>query len=177
MPQTKTFSEPTTPRICEARLVMDGSQSSKTRAFYRRLEKLGRRGRVAAQLFRSQKTSSRAKKYRGGLATISYSELSYRRKGDSLEKLCELLKEDSLDMDWGGAWDPDQDYAPYILYVDLPQGQISFHSISRFSGPDYSTPWDGKHASEDRIVEFAQTVVDGAQSVASVPESQEIETN
>ena len=56
-------------------------------------------------------------------------------------------------------------YARHVLYVDLPQGQVSFHSRVKYDGPEYGGDWDGKYKSEERIVEFADAVV--ARSVAN----------
>ena len=50
-------------------------------------------------------------------------------------------------------------YARHVLYVDLPQGQVSFHSRVKYDGPEYGGDWDGKYKSEERIVEFADAVV------------------
>ncbi len=45
--------------------------------------------------------------------------------------------------------------------VDLPElGQCSFHSPERYAGPDYPGEWDGRRASEERILAFCQKVHD-----------------
>lgn len=68
-------------------------------------------------------------------------------------------------MTWGwGIDDPldpiDFEYCTYIprnrpievLYVDLPTGQVSFHSPQRGIGPKYPGTWDGmQHRTSDRI--------------------------
>lgn len=48
----------------------------------------------------------------------------------------------------------------WVLYVDLPGGQVSFHSAERYAGSDYTGEWDGKHLSAERIIRFAQDVID-----------------
>ena len=55
--------------------------------------------------------------------------------------------------------------ASWVLYVELPAGQVSFHSPTRGTGPDYTRDWDQQHASEERIIAFAC-------AVAAMPEYQ-----
>ena len=155
------------PRALSARNVYHGSDGALTRAYLRFLEKQGHAGRVAAQLFRCQKSSSRAKQYRG-----DYVGLAYDRKGEALDKLCELLADDAWQKPWGWGEDPAQDYAPHVLYIDLPHGQVSFHSLTRYAGPDYPGRWDGRHESEYRIILFCATIAaaaDEANTAAAEP--------
>jgi len=42
--------------------------------------------------------------------------------------------------------------------VDLPEGQVSFHSLARYAGPDYAGDWDGQRKSEERILRFCDQV-------------------
>lgn len=65
-------------------------------------------------------------------------------------------------MNWGWGRDPAQPFAKHVLYVDLPLGQVSFHSESRYVGPDYGGEWDGDRASEGRVVQFCDVVMKGA---------------
>lgn len=146
-----------------ARQVFHGSNGGVTRSYCRQLEGLGQQGRIAAQLFRTQKASRRAKQYRGGVRQsngrfVSYRELAYERKGECLEVLCDLLSEDSRGIAWGWKGDSNVRVAPHVLYVDLPQGQVSFHSELQYSGPVYSGDWDKTHASEQRILDFCDSV-------------------
>jgi hypothetical protein len=47
----------------------------------------------------------------------------------------------------------------WVLYIDLPNGQASFHSKDRFKGPDYLGQFDGAEgASEARICAFCDSV-------------------
>jgi len=126
---------------------------------YRHLARKGPVGRLALYLFRAQKTSRRAKKY----GPTSYRELSYEQKGYSLKRLCEILGEASLGFCWGWKRDggPRGSANPWVLYVDLPNGQVSFHSALRYAGPDYEGDWDGLRASEGRILAFTDAVLDG----------------
>lgn len=129
-----------------------GSDAVKSKRLYRRLEEKGRDGELAAQLLRSQKASSRAKQYRR-----DYKDYAYSKKGEGLARLCELLGQS--DHRWGWGLDPSQEDAPYVLYVDLPNGQISFHAVNRGEGPEYSGDWDREHASEARIIRFAESIL------------------
>ena len=54
--------------------------------------------------------------------------------------------------------DESESFAPHVLYVDLPTGQVSWHCTMRGSGPDYGDDWDGMHLSESRILEFAESL-------------------
>lgn len=48
-----------------------------------------------------------------------------------------------------------------ILYVDLPSGQVSFHSPTRGDGPDYDGAWDEiKDASRERIIAAIDRLVE-----------------
>lgn len=150
-----------------AKSVYYGSDGGATRSYCRRLEATGHRGRIAAQLFRVQKASSRAKVYRGGIKRggqhTSYRSLAYDRKGECIEQLCHLLDADNCGLAWGWAVDPTRTHAAYILYVDLPQGQVSFHSTERYVGLDYGGKWDGQHGSETRIIAFCDYVMASGQ--------------
>jgi hypothetical protein len=57
---------------------------------------------------------------------------------------------------WGWKRDPKQEFHPWLLYADLPQGQVSFHSAICFGGPDYAGEWDGQKLSAERIVAFCE---------------------
>lgn len=147
-----------------AKEVYYGSNGGATRSFCKRLEKLSHLGRIAAALFRAQKASTRAKVYHGGFRSNggewnSYRELAYERKGECLCALCELLAEDSCGLRWGWRDDPKQSHARYVLYVELPEGQVSFHSTERHDGPEHEGDWDGQRKSEERILEFADAVL------------------
>ena len=134
--------------------VYHGSQGGATRSYLSALEKCGHIGRIAAELFRAQKSSRRAKQYRGDSV-----EMAYNRKGDSLEKLCSLLEQDSCGLSWGWQRDTSQPFASHVLYVDSPEGQISFHSPKRFSGSDYPGEWDSESVSEEVVIHFCNSVM------------------
>lgn len=152
----------------EARNCYEGSHGGQTRKLLSSLEKCGQLGFLAAQLFRIQKASSRAKVYRGGInhrdgARTSYRYLAYDKKDECIETLCKRLTADSCGMKWGWKPDPNNPVAPNVLYVETPNGQVSFHSPERYEGPDYPGEWDGLSGSEKRIVQFCQDVFDGGQ--------------
>lgn len=122
-----------------------------TRRYLRQLGEVGLKGEIAADLFRAQKSSTRAKQY-----SRRYRDHAYRRKGECLSSLCfRLLSQNEIS--WGWKIDLGQSYAPWVLYVDLPQGQVSFHALERDQGPDYPGDWDGLHASESRILDFCDS--------------------
>lgn len=127
-----------------------GSDGEATSALYARLEALGAVGLVAVNLFRAQKCSERAKVYRGR----GYRSEAYERKNWSLGNLCAALESKSaaLGLAWGWRRDPQQEFFPWVLYVELPTGQVSFHARERGVGPDYPREWDGSHHSAGRIV-------------------------
>jgi hypothetical protein len=129
-----------------------GSDAVASRRVCAALKRLGPAGRVAAGLYRVQKASSRAKVYRGGNGDYSFRELAYARKNNLLRRLCEVLAESGLV--WGWGIDEGQPFNHHVLYVDLPCGQVSFHSGERMAGPDYPGQWDGKRVSEARVISY-----------------------
>lgn len=146
--------------------VYTGLDGELTKAFYRELEAIGVLGFIAMNLFRAQKASERAKQY-----TRKYRGLAYNKKGWSLEQLARALDQHSLALNlcWGWGKDETQTYNQWVLYVELPTGQISFHSPARYLGPDYPNQWDGiRGVSAQRIVQFCQSVYDNANNQRSL---------
>ena len=149
-----------------ARELYDGSDGELTKRYYQLLEKAGPIGIVAVNLFRAQKCSARAKKYRGGIRGVgSYRSMAYHRKNWSMKNLVRVLGEhgDELGVRWGWKIDPKQEFHCWVLYVDLPTRQTSFHCESRLEGPDYPEDWDGIHASADRIIALCDQVFETLQ--------------
>jgi hypothetical protein len=150
----------------KARKVFNGSNRGQTRSFCCALAKTGQLGRIAAELFRIQKASARAKVYSGFITSrygsISHRSLAYKRKGKCLSCLCKLLQADACGLTWGWAYDGKQQVAKCVLYIDLPNGQVSFHSTDRFAGPDYPGKWDGENKSEQRILSFCDQLMRSA---------------
>ena len=133
--------------------VYAGSDGDITRALYDRLTALGPAGIIATNLFRAKKTSSRAKVYR----RRAHKERSYDTKQWAMGNLARVLTEhaEALDISWGWANDPEQAFHAIVLYVDLPTGQVSFHTNVRGIGPDYHGHWDGmRGTAADRILRW-----------------------
>jgi hypothetical protein len=140
-----------------AREVYDGSDGELTKRYYVHLTERGVIGFVAMNLFRASKCSTRAKLYRGG----GYKGEAYERKNWSMGNLAHALtlNSESLGITFGWKEDPGQEYHKWVLYVDLPTGQVSFHAATRGEGPDYAGEWDGQHLSAERILAFCDTVM------------------
>jgi len=143
------------------RNVFDGSDSDATRALYRQLEALGPRGVVAVQLLRAQKANERAKVYRGRRFTSA----AYDKKAWAIGQLIEALEAHGVELAIGFGWREDPNPPPgypWVLYCDLPTGQVSFHMATRGRGPDYPRDWDGQTGqAAPRIITWATEVLDG----------------
>ena len=156
--------------------VFEGSDGALTVAYYRRLQGLGPAGKVAMNLFRAQKTSSRAKHYRGR----QYRHASYDVKNYSLQQLCaELVNYNGTaiflaepsPLAWGWKRDPHTPGFEWVLYVVLPTGQVSFHSAVRGTGPEFSGDWDQSGASRDRILAWCDQLLQERSNVHKQVES------
>ena|SRR5581483_7482755 len=153
------------PGYMRAAHIYVGSDGDLTKAYYAELEKRGPIGTVAVNLFRAQKCSARAKVYRGGVrGRGSYKSMAYDRKAWAMQNLCTCLLQHSREVGISYGWkqDPHTLFGmepSWVLYIDLPQGQVSFHSPVRYGGPDYPGDWDQMKASVDRILEFCDSVM------------------
>lgn len=157
--------------------IYEGSDPVATRALFAELQARGLMGVFAVNLFRAQKSSARAKRYRGGPGSgqPSYRKMAYERKAWSIGNLVELLEKHDLKLSvvWGWRLDPNVQFGDrpsYVLYINLPcdgQPQVSFHSPDRGNGPDYPGDWDGGHASAERILKFCSLVLAAAPGIAS----------
>jgi hypothetical protein len=138
--------------------IYEGSNGDATRALYQYLEaNYGAAGVLAVNLFRACKTSSRAKKYRG-----RYSGAAYDTKDWSLQNLCRVLGDHDrwdptdgagLGIKWGWGHDAKTVNFEHVLYIELPTGQVSFHTGRRGDGPDFPGQWDGVvDAAPSRII-------------------------
>lgn len=128
-------------------MVYEGSNGEATKALYARLEQYGPAGVIALNLFRASKCSARAKVYRGGVpGKGSFRGMAYDRKQWSIGNLVKVLAEHSATcgLAWGWGVDNTQPYHRHVLYVELPSGQVSFHTEHRGEGPDAPQPWDGQ---------------------------------
>jgi hypothetical protein len=139
--------------VATAKEVYGGSDGRLTVAYYRRLQSFGPIGLVAMNLFRAHKTSSRAKVYRGR----RFRSASYDVKNYSLEQLVVALQ--SATLTWGWQHDPATVNFEWVLYVDLPTGQCSFHSGVRLAGPEYLGRWDCQRLSGERILAFCDELL------------------
>lgn len=133
--------------------IYEGSDGDATKAMYAELEQLGPIGAIAVNLFRAQKNSSRAKEYRGR----GYKGAAYDRKQWSMGNLTAILElhGGACSIPWGWGEDAKQTFHKFVLYVDLPTGQVSFHTAQRGTGPTYAGTWDGvANQSAQRIVSW-----------------------
>ncbi len=142
--------------------VYNGSDGDATMAMYRRLECMGPTGRLAVDVFRAQKASERAKAYRGGNGGGSYRAQAYEKKQWSMNNLATSLNVNAdFGLRWGWAIDPGQTVHAAILYVDLPTGQVSWHTETRGVGPDYPGVWDQvQGAAASRICRWVADLLD-----------------
>jgi len=151
----------------KAQDVYAGSNGEVTTTYYRLLSAKGPVGLVAVALFRAQKCSHRAKQYRGGSKENgqykSYRQMAYDRKNWSMGELCKALTtHKDIGIAWGWKEDPAAPRFSWVLYIDLPTGQVSFHSETRMDGPDYKGDWDGvREASAGRVLRWCDMVFGG----------------
>jgi len=110
----------------------------------------------------AERTSVR-RVYRGGVpGKGSYRGMAYDRKQWSLNNLCAALEQHAatLAIRYGWAFDAETAGFPWVLYVDLPTGQVSFHAPGRGVGPEYVWPWDGvRDAAPGRICRWVALLV------------------
>lgn len=143
-----------------ARQAYFGSNGEATRALYDHLKALGPAGELAVDLMRACKNSERAKVYRGR----SNKGAAYDTKQWAMANICRTLRDHPLGIAWGWKVDPQMiargDPHAHVLYVDLPTGQVSFHTDQRCDGPDYPGEWDGvRNAAADRVLQFIATLL------------------
>lgn len=153
--------------------VFTQNEGKVTQAYYADMNTRGPHGQLAVALFRAQKRSTAAKKYRGG----RYRSAAYEVKNYSIGEICRILTAyPELNMLWG--WKSDAamtergDPHDQVLYVTLPQGQCSFHSSQRLAGPDYPGDWDGKKESAERIMAYCDAVANNEPTREMAPSGQ-----
>jgi len=143
--------------------IFAGSDGGATKALYAQLMQRGPVGEIAVNLLRASKASERAKVYRGGVrGEGSYRSMAYGRKDWAIGNLSTVLAmADGASLPFGWGRDDATPGFEWVLYVDIPTGQVSFHTRGRHAGPDYAGVWDGvRGASADRIVRWCQQVLD-----------------
>jgi hypothetical protein len=142
--------------------VYEESDAPRTVAFYKRLEGLGQAGALTMNLFRACKNSERAKLYRGG----GHCRAAYDRKGWALDHVAAVLIDHAAAAgiaSWGWQRDPAQEVHCWVLYVDLPTGQVSFHAADRGAGPDYPGVWDGRPHSAANVIRWCARLLAAAE--------------
>lgn len=141
-----------------------GSDADATRMLYTALASHGPIGEIGLNLFRAHKASARAKGYRGGNGKRSYREMAYDRKNWSMGQLAEILASNAADLGlvWGWGEDLGQTWHSVVLFVEIPTGQVSFHTNLRGPGPTYEKGWDGtRGAGVERICGWCARILDG----------------
>lgn len=68
-------------------------------------------------------------------------ERDYRMKDVAVAHACELATACGINFGWRVDGDGP---VSWVVYFDLPVGQVSFHQSFRGSGPDYGGAWDGQ---------------------------------
>ncbi len=142
-----------------AKSVFDQNNGDVTKAYYKTMDAKGLEGQLCTALFRAQKRSTAAKKYRGG----KFRHAAYDVKNWSLSEICRILGAMSafeMAESWGWSYDKNTPGFNWVLYVDLPNGQCSFHSKDRLSGPDYRGKWAPGKGSEKTILDYCDSVYD-----------------
>jgi hypothetical protein len=139
-----------------ARAIFEQNDGAVTKGYYAEMDGRGPAGMLATALFRAQKRSHAAKSYRGG----KFRRSAYDVKNWSLSEVCRILTEhaDALGVRWGWGADPKTAGYTNVLYVDLYEGQCSFHSPVRGVGPVYAGKWSGKKNSAEVVFAFCDRV-------------------
>jgi hypothetical protein len=135
-----------------------GSDGKATNALYAKLHERGPLGFIAVNLFRACKSSERAKLYR----QHGFRSSAYDRKQWSIDNLTKALTAyaDRLCIKWGWGVDEKQPMHNQVLYVELPEGQVSFHTGLRGKGPLFDGEWDGaRGTAPQRVCRLAARVL------------------
>jgi hypothetical protein len=141
----------------EANRVFNQSDGEVTKTYYAKMNARGLQGQLAVSLFRAQKRSIAAKKYKRG----RFVRDAYDVKNWSISEICRILatmQDFEMAPRWGWKRDPSTPGYEWVLYVDLPTGQCSFHTASRLNGPDFDGEWDGIGMSKERICRYCDMV-------------------
>lgn len=147
--------------------VYNSSDAELTRSYYDLLEHYGIVGRFALNLFRALKCSDRAAKY----TDLGHRTKTLGRKRYSIESLVAILNEHAtaLGITWGWRTEHhDPKYvsagaqaAPHALYMNLPTGQVRFHSPARMTGPEYTGETNLDHYGRaTRVIKFCDRITE-----------------
>jgi hypothetical protein len=102
--------------------------------------------------------------YRGGVrGQGSFKGMAYDRKEWAIGNLGKILDAhaQACGIRWGWGVDREQTFHNIVLYVDLPTGQVSFHTARRGLGPEYAGKWDGmREAGAARICEWCARLLE-----------------
>jgi hypothetical protein len=136
--------------------IFEQNDGDTTKAYYREMDGRGPAGMVATALFRAQKRSRAAKRYRRRVFTRK----AYDVKNWSIAEVCRLLAAyaERLGISWGWAKDEKAIGFENVIYVDLPEGQCSFHAPVRGAGPEYAGKWSGKKNSAEVIFAYCDRI-------------------
>lgn len=88
-------------------------------------------------------------------ASRSARQRDYAEKSQSIAHACNAAGEAGIVFGWAPSLQED---VPWIVYFDLPTGQMSFHCNKRGQGPEYGGNWDGL---KDEGTNRVQRAIDG----------------
>ena len=148
-------------RCQPATLAYHESDASRTKRLLRALTATGQLGRIASDLFRAQKSSARAR----SIEAVSTGDPRIPSWPTGARARCWPLfakRWSRMPRVWSGAGARTLPgiFARWVLYVELPTGQVSFHSPDRLDGPVYPGAWDGmRDASAGRILRLCDQIL------------------
>jgi hypothetical protein len=155
------------PTIAE---IYHGSNAADTRKLLDRVRELGHAGRIAAVIFRLQKTAARWRSYKGSVTRGDYSvsrqTLAKEYITEAAAELARLLTVDDYGIAWGWHFDRHVKFQDpeHVLIVELPAGQVSWHVISRGVGPDFAGLPDAvdRETAEQRVLAHVSSMIEPA---------------
>lgn len=152
-----------TPSYDRVAAVFNARDARASTDLYNELKGHGALGLLAVDLCRARKNSGLAKQYRGRNAKGA----AYETKEWSIGNITKLLTThgERLGIVWGWKQDPAQARHDWVLYVEAPTGQVSFHTGGRGNGPDFPGNWDQQGLTAERIIALAAHVLDGTKPV------------
>ena len=128
-------------------------------------------GKLLLHLLEAQNASDRAKARPSnnkhyydyvGDDLSRYAEANYRRsrrarENDYFEKEIAIKNAVGVALELGikFGWKFDPVREMWVVYFELPTGQVSFHTMERFSGPEYFGEWDGVAGMSRKRIEEA----------------------